>query len=290
MTKLSPWLGALAALSSLAACAAPATPPGASASGDKLLTPGDGNAWSFKRALVPTELGFQQADATFDTSQYVAYWFQSTPGPVELTTWRDYQLKDFGGPMVAAATSDVGPGGDLSDAQMAEALFEWNPRNGSDDMADGRNWALLQINDTAAFWTWKHGDVDSVVNLPHDTRYLLVVLGSQALYDDAVQCHTQMTALPPGGFLSSRSGWLAVHVHTTSGLPAAGLRVSIGTTAYETDDHGIVNFFNLRPNTYTVGFGPDASAHADLTVLSGTISDQERHGRRLARVAGLLFG
>ncbi len=253
MTTRCSRLAGLAVLVGLTACAAPAAPSApAGVSHDMLEGKTDGGFF-FQRALEPQELTFQQGDQAFDPSQYVAYWFQSTPGPVELTTWRDYGFfSSWGG-----------------SPSMTHVLFEWNPKGGSDDMTDGNNWSLLREN-SGTDSAWHSGDVDTIVNLPDDTRYLLVVLGTDDLYTNGVMTHTKMTAAPSGD--STPGGLLLTATYSISGDPAVGLEVSVGTQTAATDDNGTVTFFNLPPSTYTVKLGPGGYMHVDMTVQPAGLS------------------
>ncbi len=246
-------MGALAVLLSLAACAPPTGTVPPSATHDMLEGKVDGG-FVFQRGLWPDELTFDQADQAFDPGQYLAYWFQSSPGPVEITTWRDYLIKVGANPL------------------MTQVLFEWNPKGGSDDMSDGNNWSLLRENSGRDSWPWNSGDVDTIANLPDDNRYLLVVLGVDGLYEMGAMTHTQMTALPPGD--STPGGLQITATDSVFGSHVVGLEVSVGTLTAATDDTGTVTFYNLAPNTYTVKLGPGGDVHEDMTVQPGTLSSR----------------
>ncbi len=257
MTPRSLWLGGLAALLTLTACAPPAGTAAPTGARDLLEGKADGGFF-FERALDPAELGFAQADQAFDPSRYVAYAFHAVPGPVEITTWRDYELHDL----------NLGAGR----SGLTQVLFEWHPASGSSDVTDSHNWSLLRLDDQRTSWTWHAYEVDTTLTLPDNNRYLLVVLGADDLYTNGVMTHTQMSALPPDN--ATPGGLLVTARYSVSGDPAVGLQVSLGTLNATTDDNGTVTFYDVAPNTYTVKLGPGGYMHVDMTVQPGNLSSR----------------
>ncbi len=252
-------LGGLALLT-LAACAPASGAPDPSTTrgaGDTLLGAGD-TSFDFHRNLEFEVIdGTHRGDWTFDPSRYVGYVFDDNiPGRLQITSWHDYDL----------ATRSRDPESTHL-VEMAHALFEWEPVGDSTNRNNPNNWRFLEESDSSP------DDLNSVVTIPDSNTYLLLVLGNQQAYDQAIECHTELGFLPsegtPGGEVP---GELIVHLKYPNGEPAEAINVTTGTTIGNSDIDGIV-MFELPPDNYVVQFG-DGSEEADITIQAGSIAQR----------------